>query len=222
MSTLTVVTLVLLLAALALTVAGSLGLRRRRIVGGLSTLLVALLCFALAGTAAAVGAGVQGYRALTREQVAAQVRVLPTGPQHFRALVRYPDGRVGQFAIAGDALYVDAHILKWRPLLNVLGLHTGYELDRIGGRYDAVADENRLPHTVYELSPDRLVDLFAFVRRHPRLLAPLVDAQYGSGTFIGVDRPQRFEVRVSTSGLLIRPLSDSTAGAGTEGQDGEP
>jgi len=44
------------------------------------------------------------------------------------------------------------------------------------------------------------------------VLAPLVDATYGSGTFISVARPAQYEVRVSTSGLLIRPAADSAAG----------
>jgi hypothetical protein len=214
MSTLAIVALALLLVALVLAVTGTVAVRRRKVAGSFSALLSGLVCLALAGTAGAVAVGVQGYRTLTREDVAALVRVAPTGPQQFRAVLRYSDGRVGQFALSGDALYVDAHILKWRPVLNLLGLHTGYELDRIGGRYDAVEDERHLPHTVYDLSADRLVDLFAFVRRHPRILAPLVDAQYGSGTFIGVDRPGRFEVLVSTSGLLIRPVPDSSTGAG--------
>jgi hypothetical protein len=53
------------------------------------------------------------------------------------------------------------------------------------------------------------VDVFGFVRRHPRILAPLVDAEYGSGTFVGAERLGRFDVMVSTSGLLIRPAVDS-------------
>jgi hypothetical protein len=33
----------------------------------------------------------------------------------------------------------------------------------------------------------------------------LLDAEYGSGTFIAADKEGEFEIRVSTSGLLIRP-----------------
>jgi hypothetical protein len=36
------------------------------------------------------------------------------------------------------------------------------------------------------------------------LLAPLLDAEYGSGTFQRVGRSAVFEVYVSTTGLLIR------------------
>ena len=213
MSVLTVVALLFALLAAVLLAAGITAIRKRKVIGSLTALLAGFLCLALAALAAAVTIGVQGYRALTREDVAARVRTAPLGPQHFRATVELPDGRTGQFDIRGDAIYVDAHILKWRPIVNVLGLHTGYELDRVGGRYNALADEQQRPHTVFALAPDRAVDVYAFVRRHPRLLAPLVDAQYGSGTFVGAERSGRFEVRVSTTGLLIRPAGDSATGA---------
>jgi len=211
MSALTVVALIFALLAALLVAIAIATFRKRRILGGLGALLVGLLCLTLAGLAAAVAIGVQGYRALTREEVAATVRTEPLGPQHFRATVLLPDGRTGQFTILGDAFYVDAHILKWKPFANLLGLHTGYELDRVGGRYNVLRDEQQRPHTVFPLGPARTVDVFAFVRRHPRVLAPLVDAEYGSGTFVGAERPASFEVRVSTTGLMIRPLADSMA-----------
>lgn len=212
MSVLTFIALCCLLLATLLVALAVMALRRRRVMGGLTSFLSGLLCLVLAALAAAVTVGVRGYRALTHEDLAARVRTEPLGPQRFRATVELPDGRTGQFEISGDALYVDAHILKWRPIVNVLGLHTGYELDRIGGRYNALGDEQLRSHTVFALAPERVVDVFEFVRRHPRVLAPLVDAQYGSGTFIGAERPGSFEVRVSTTGLLIRPLPDSGTG----------
>lgn len=187
--------------------------RRRRLLHTLVSVLTALLCLALATLLASVTIGIHGYRALTAEEVAAVVQTDPLGPQHFRATVTLPDGRVGQFDILGDALYVDARILKWKPIVNILGLQTAYELDRVGGRYNAIPDERHRPHTVFPLGQDHMVNVFGFVHRHPRFLAPLVDASYGSGTFVSVARPARYEVRVSTTGLLIRPVSDSTAAA---------
>src|SRR5436190_1062340 len=105
--------------------------------------------------------------------------------------------------LAGDAFYMDAHILKWHPWANLLGLHTVYELDRVAGRYNAVGDERTQPHTAYELARSKPVDLYSIARR--RLLGPLVDAEYGSATFVAATRPATFEVRVSTTGLLARP-----------------
>lgn len=187
--------------------------KRRRLLHSLASVVTAALFLALAALCACVTIGIHGYRALTAEAVAAVVQTQPVGPQHFRATVTTPDGRVGQFDILGDALYVDARILKWKPIVNVLGLQTAYELDRVGGRYNAVHDERSRPHTVFPLGQEHMVNVFGFVHRHPRVLAPLVDASYGSGTFISVARPAKYEVRVSTTGLLIRPVEDSTATA---------
>jgi hypothetical protein len=211
MSVLTGVSLVTaLIGALLVALAVWAG-KRRRVLHSLVSVVSALLCLVLAGLFAAVTIGIHGYRALTAEEVAAVVQTEPVGPQHFRATVTMPDGRVGQFEILGDALYVDARILKWKPIVNILGLQTAYELDRVGGRYNAVPDERHRPHTVFPLGQDHMVNVFGFVHRHPSVLAPLVDATYGSGTFITVARPSKYEVRVSTTGLLIRAVTDSSA-----------
>ncbi len=209
MAVLTIVALVFALIAIFFVWIAVGSIRNRRYLRSVTTALSGLLALALAALAGAVTIGVKGYRALTREDLAARVRTEPIGPQRFRATVVLPDGKSGQFEISGDALYIDAHILKWKPIVNVLGLHTGYELDRVGGRYDSTGDEQGKPHTVFPLRPERRIDVFSFVRRHPGVLSPLVDAQYGSGTFVGADRPGRFDVMVSTSGLLIRPMADS-------------
>lgn len=213
MSVLTGASLVAALAGALLVALAVWAGRRRRLLHTLVSVLTALLCLVIAALFASVTIGIHGYRALTAEEVAAVVQTDPIGPQHFRATVTMPDGRVGQFDILGDALYVDARILKWKPIVNILGLETGYELDRVGGRYNAIPDERHRPHTVFPLGQDHMVNVFGFVHRHPKFLAPLVDATYGSGTFVSVARPARYEVRVSTTGLLIRPVSDSTSAA---------
>ena len=167
-----------------------------------------LLLLSLGVLAGAVSVGMQGYRALTREDLAARIVVQPIGPQLFSATVHIP-GRpeTSYYELAGDALYVDAHILKWHPMANVVGLHTAYELDRIAGRYDDLERERTAPRTVHSLAPpDRWVDLFALRTRYAAL-APALDAEYGSGTFVRVTEPAEFEVRVSTTGLLVRPIA---------------
>ena len=166
--------------------------------------LAGLLLLALAALAGTVTVGLQGYRALTFEELAATVRTEPLGPQRFRATITLPDRRVAMYELSGDAFYVDAHILKWHPVASLLGLHTVYELDRVAGRYNAVADEQARPHTAYELARSKPVDLFFIARR--RLLGPLVYAQYGSAAFIAANRPAQYEVRVSATGLLMRPV----------------
>jgi hypothetical protein len=161
---------------------------------------------ALAGIlAGALVLGVHGYHALTQEVVAARITVTPRGEQRFDATVRFAGGGEARYALAGDEIYVDAHILKWTPAGNLLGLHTAYELDRIAGRYREIEQERSALRTVYPLGVERPVDLFDLRRRHA-WLAPLFDAEYGSATFVPADHPAELELRVSTSGLLIREI----------------
>jgi hypothetical protein len=202
-----------LIAALALgllgailVVAGLVALFRARPLGFAVRTLTGLLLVTLGALAGTVALGIQGYQALTHEEVAARIMVKPTGPQRFTASVRFPDNREARFDIAGDEIYVDAHILKWKPMANVLGLHTAYELARISGRYRAIEDERSAPRTVHSLRVHRAVDLFAMRQRHA-FLGRFFDAEYGSATFVPVTRPAEYEVRVSTTGLLMREVS---------------
>lgn len=181
--------------------------KKRRAVSVAFGTLVALLFLSLAGLFAVLSVATQGYRALTAEQVAAEVEITPTGHQTFWARFHFPDGRDTTFALSGDEIYIDAHILKWKSFANVLGLHTAYELDRVGGRYRELADEQAQTRTIYALSRVKPLDLFDLRQRYV-LLALLLDAEYGSATFVGATEPARFELRVSTSGLLIRQIPD--------------
>ncbi len=167
--------------------------------------LIGLLLLTLGGFAGTIAIGIQGYRALAREDVAARIVVNPTGPQRFTAVFRFPDGREAKYELAGDEIYVDAHILKWSPYANWIGLHTAYELDRVAGRYHSVKDEQAAARTVHALARDKAVDLYVLRRRYT-FLAPLLDAEYGSATFVPVTRPAELELRVSTTGLLLREV----------------
>jgi hypothetical protein len=164
--------------------------------------LLLLSCAALAG---AIALGLQGYHAFTREEVVAYLIVQPLGPQRFETRIRFGDGREAVYQLAGDEVYVDAHILKWHPYANLFGLHTAYELDRLGGRYHAIDQERSATRTVHSLAQDKPLDLFGLRRRY-EFLAPLIDAQYGSATFVPVNGPAEFELRVSTTGLLMRKV----------------
>jgi hypothetical protein len=187
-----------------LILAGVAALFRARPLRFVIRMLAGLLLVSLGGLAGAVAVGIQGYRALTREDVAARLTVRPSGPQRFSATLRFPDGREAKYEIAGDEIYVDAHILKWKPAANLLGLHTAYELDRVAGRYHALEQERAAPRTVHALGQERPVDLFALRRRYA-FLDVLLDAEYGSATFVPVTGPAELELRVSTTGLLLRP-----------------
>ncbi len=172
--------------------------------GGISALFGVPL-FALGVLASTVSVATRGYRALTHEELAATVRTEPLSRQRFRATVIMPGGRLAMYDLAGDAFYVDAHIVKWHPIANMLGLHTAYELDRVAGRYDELRDEQTKPHTAYALARPKLFDMFTVVRWFP-IVTPIVDAEYGSATFAAARESTAFIILVSTTGLLTRPI----------------
>jgi hypothetical protein len=186
-------------------IAGIFALKKKNLLGTGVSLLLALLMLSLAALFGTVTVATQGYRALTREEVAAVVKTEPIGPGRFQARFHFPDGREAVFGLNGDELYVDAHILKWKPIANYLGLHTSYELDRAAGRYTKLEDEQTKARTLFALSQKKSVDMFTLRRRFP-LLKPLLDAEYGSATFIAATKAAEFELRVSTTGLLIRKV----------------
>jgi hypothetical protein len=185
------------------------GTKRRTLFASSANLLTALLMLSLAALSGTISIAIQGYNALTREEIAATVKIEPTGNQKFTARFVMPDGSENTFSLSGDQLYVDAHILKWKPMVNIFGLHTSYELDRVGGRYASLSDEKTKPRTVFSLAKEKPINLNMYdLRQKFSMLTPFLDAEYGSATFINTNKAEEFKVIVSTTGLLIRKISD--------------
>lgn len=197
---------ILVLFGIILTIAGFVALLRAQIsTFTLKTSLGLLLLF-IGTILGMIAFGINGYKTLTREEVAARISVSPLALQRFAATFRFPDGRVTSFILSGDEIYVDAHILKWQPLANLFGLHTAYELDRVGGRYRDIEQERNAERTIHSLSEEKPVNLFDLRQRHT-FLSVLLDAKYGSATFVPVLQPTELELKISTTGLLMRELS---------------
>jgi len=180
-------------------------IRKRKIIGSTISLLTALLCLALAALSGTITVATKGYLALTHEETAAIVRTEPLGGKVFLAHFEFPDGKKASYRLAGDAIYIDAHVLKWKPMANILGLHTSYELDRVAGRYMDIEEEIKAPRTVFLLSEKKPVNMFN-LRVKFSFLEPFLDAEYGSAVFVELKNPAKFEIKVSTTGLLIREI----------------
>lgn len=199
---LTLIGLALMVTGGALLIGGLFSLVRARI-GRFTARLVTGALLLVIG---AVTAGLHGYSALTREDLAARITVQPTGEQRFQARFEFARGQTAVYDLAGDELYVDAQILKWKPVGNLLGLHTLWTLDRVAGRYRSIEQERNAPRTVYALSREPVVSLFDLRRRFD-WLAPFYDAEYGSASFVAVNDAAELELTVSTTGLVLRPVT---------------
>ncbi len=204
-SLLSIIVLLLFILTALLLLGGLLTLRRRQVLGGAITTLIGVVFLLLTLLTGFLAISVQGYHALNQERLIAVIETTPIRPQTFEATFYFPDRSTTSFILTGDEVYIDAHILKWKPLANLLGLQTLYELDRVAGRYTDLADERMKPRTIYSLAREKPFNLFDLRRRYP-ILEPIVDATYGSATFIMADRSKQFELRVSNTGLLIRSV----------------
>ena len=74
----------------------------------------------------------------------------------------------------------------------------------------AIATSNRNAsdeRTVYALSENPGVDLWTLSIEYPRWL-PFVDAVYGSATYLPMADGARYEVSITQSGLIARPLNE--------------
>src|SRR5438094_9006866 len=127
---LVIVMAVFAVLGVVLLVAALVTLRKQRWLGTGMALMLAIFFLALAALVDTLGIAMQGYRALTREVVAATVVTWPTGPERFLATFTFPEGRREQYEITGNALYVDAHNVKWHPPGNILGHPTAFHLHR--------------------------------------------------------------------------------------------
>lgn len=181
-------------------------MRRRRYGACAFHGLSALVFFLAAACAGLLGFNLLSYERLTHEQHALEARFTRVGEQQFDALLTYPSGVTQRYALRGDEWQIDARLLKWRGITNVLGFDTAYRLERIAGRYSDIDRERASPRTVYALHPPEGVDVWSLLRSYHDYV-PWADALYGSATYAPIADGAAYEVEVSQDGLIARPLN---------------
>ena len=172
---------------------------------------------ALGAATGLLGLNFLTYNRLSHEQQVAEVHFKQTGPTAYVADVKLPDGKSqictladgtsGDCNILGDEWQIDARVLKWKPWANVAGLDANYRLERMAGRYTDINAERSAPRSVYQLAKNPGLDLWAIARKYGGQ-APVVDAQYGSATYIPMADGAVYYVTMSQTGLLARPAND--------------
>lgn len=204
MTTVTIIAITLALLAVLSLFGGVKSLKRGQTGQTVSQVTLAVSFLAFAGMFCLGALSLRGYIGFNHEQIVATITVEPAGADQFQAHIITPNGIQNSFLISGDQLVVDAAILKWKPIANIMGLHTSYELLRVYGRYLMLKDEQTKPHTVFGLQKGaEWVDLFELQRRFSQFHY-FYDAEYGSASFVPAKEKQKFELFISTSGLLFR------------------
>lgn len=196
--------------------------------GGLGTLFGGGV-IAVAVAAALLGMNIQTYARLTYERPIATVDLRLAERQLYEVTVIEPgnDGEGGKartYALQGDEWRMEAHVLKWKPWANVLGLDAQYRLDRLSGRYNDIDQEVSKPPSIHDLSgrpalQDRDwwdLDVFEVTRKYNRYVGA-IDTIYGSGVYMPMADGARYEVWLTQSGLIARPANAAAMAASAGG-----
>jgi hypothetical protein len=180
---------------------------RRRHYGACAWHGLSALVFVLAAAAVAlVGLNLLTYDRLTREQLVVKVSLAQAALQQYNATLSYPSGEIRGYPLSGDEWQIDARVLKWHGIASLLGFDTAYRLERVSGRYSAIERERTAPHTAYALHAPERIDVWSLLRTWQRYI-PWADALYGSAIYLPMADGAAYEVSVSPTGLLARPVN---------------
>lgn len=203
----------LLLAGFTAAAAFFLGLavarvRLRRPIAAARSGIGSVACLAISGLFLSIGLNLYTYQRLTFEQPVATLGIHKIGPQRFMVRLDPAHQPARRFKLAGDQWQLDARVLKWTGIGTLLGLDARYRLQRLSGRYANALGTNRRLHTAYDLAKNPGLDL-AWLATHDPGWIPLVDAVYGSATYLPMADGARYTVTLSRTGLLARPANEA-------------
>ncbi|MDX1403893.1 MAG: hypothetical protein R3192_05125 [Woeseiaceae bacterium] len=183
-------------------------LGRRKIVRAGASGLTCCAAAGISGGAALLLFTILSYARLVEEQLVSHIEFRRISPQEFQARLSIEGEKDQFFVLRGDEWQMDAKILTWQPPATILGLDPMYQLDRLSGRYSEVDRERSEVRTVHSLAPPAPVDVWRLARRFP-MLAPGIDAYYGTATYVPMADGARYAVSLSRDALIARPVNDA-------------
>ncbi len=163
----------------------------------------AMICALLALTALLSAWDLYSYRALLNESPIAAVQFRQQGPQHYEATV-FVGEESHQYQLFGDQWQLDARTIKWGSSMARLGFAPIYRLERISGRYQSLDDERKKPRSVHAIQTSDVFDVWEWLKRSESVLK-FADTEYGSATYLPMANGARYQVTISSFGLLARP-----------------
>jgi len=148
------------------------------------------------------------YRQFKKDQPVAMVSLEKVSEQHYQANVSFIDAaNERSFQLRGDQWQLDARVIRWRSIFSVLGAKPGYRLDRISGRYFSLEDERREERSEYQIAKSRYgVDIWQWFKDNGEYF-PIIEAGYGSATYLPMAHGALFQIGVSSSGLVATPVN---------------
>ena len=223
-----IVPAIVALIGLVLLFKGLGALFRGRFVGGLLGGATGGGLVAISAIAALLALDIQTYSRLSFEQPVATIITRQLGPQYFEATVieaahgENMPSATNLYPLHGDEWRIEAQVLKWKPWANMLGLNTQYRLDRLSGRYQAIEQELNAQRSVHPLAHDQSnglpwkISTWDTARKY-RKYVDAVDTLYGGAAYMPMADGARYEVWITQSGLIARPVNDAARNASAGG-----
>ena len=148
------------------------------------------------------------YRRLLEDTPIITISLEQLDKQKYKAtLLDVLEGTEEVYELQGDQWQVDAKVIRWKGLLAAFGGRPSYRLDRIAGRYYSLEEELRKERTVYSLEKSEYgLDLWSVANQSGNKI-PGFDAIYGSATYLPMADGALYEISLSNSGLIAKPLN---------------
>jgi hypothetical protein len=181
------------------------GFGRLRLKRGISGILLLVIAISLLWLTFLV----QTYLGLTGDIRVARIRATATNIPHTMSVEVILYDQNGDptsdstYIVQGDEWMLQGDIVKFPGWLNILGLHSGFKLTRLEGRFDSISMEQNSPHTVVELNGGD--DNFFKAVQEQAWTSPFVDSAYGSSTFLSPDG-KTYDIFVSQDALHPEPV----------------
>ncbi len=182
--------------------------RRRRPLRATGSLAGGVASGAVGGASILLAFSYYGYGRLVDEQLVGRIEFSQAAPGEYVARVMIDEQTDRLFTLRGDEWQMDARVVNWKPPATLLGLDPIYQLDRLSGRYSDIEEERTSMRTVHALSDELPLDVWHVARRFPALM-PGVDAYYGTATYLPMADGARFEVSLTRTALIARPVNEA-------------
>ena len=186
--------------------------RRRRPVRATRSLAGGAVSACAGGASIMLAFSYYGYGRLVDEQYIGKIKFSESAPEQYVARLMLDEEQDKMFEILGDEWQMDARVITWKPPATLLGLDPIFQLDRLSGRYSEVEEELSKVRSVHALSEPVTLDVWQFARKYPKLM-PGVDAHYGTATYLPMAHDAIFEVTMTRTGLIARPVNEAAENA---------
>lgn len=165
---------------------------------------------------ALLGFNLHTFKRLSHERVVATITFEKTADRQYNAHVVLCDdiekdicelNPPTSFVLKGEDWQVEARVLKWKPMANVVGYDSIYRLERIIGRYRGIEDHTANLGTGGNIHTESPIDISVIIENAKWLNAG--DAVYGSGVYAPMADEAQFNVFITQDALITRPANEA-------------